>query len=123
MQALPANMPLNTSASMFNKPNTPNYFDSFGMKENDSNISFPLQQPLTMSSYFVPQTHNMQSNGFNPLCVQRQDNFPLLYSTSSFDNLKSSAPPFQPINGVDFNSMGSATPFQTGKAQHEEFDI
>lgn len=123
MQALPTNLPMNTPSSMFNKPNASNYFESFGMKENDSNMGFPLQQSLAMPSYFVPQGHNMQSNGFNPLCVQRQDNFPFLYGNPSFDNSKPSTPAFQPMNGVDFNNLGSATPFQTGKTQHEDYDI
>lgn len=121
MQALPTNMPLNTGSAMFNK-NVPNFFDGFGMKEND-NLNFPLQQSVAMPSYFAPQGHNMQQNGLNPLCVQRQDNFPFLYGTASFDNSKPSTPTFQPMNGTDYSGLGSAPPFQTGNAKRSPFDI
>lgn len=121
MQALPTNMPLNTTSSMFNK-NAPNFFESFGMKEND-NLSFPLQQPVPMPSYFAPQGHSMQQNGLNPLCVQRQDNFPYLYGTGSYDSSKPSTPAFQPMNGSEYSGLGSTASYQTGHAKRSEYDI
>ncbi|ROW10973.1 hypothetical protein VMCG_00879 [Cytospora schulzeri] len=121
MQALPTNMPLNMSSSVFNK-NTPNYFDGFGMKEND-NLSFSLQQPMSMPSYFAPPSHNMQQNGLNPLCVQRQDNFPFLYGTGSFDSSKPSNTAFQSMNGTDYSGMGSTGQFHTGNAKRPQYDI
>lgn len=122
MQALPTNMPLNMSSSIYDKATITNYYEGFGLKENDS-MAFPLQQSVAMPSYFVPQGHNMQQNGFNPLCVQRQDNFPFIYGSAAFDGSKSSAPAFQPMNGADYGGLGSAAPFQAGKSQHETFDI
>lgn len=122
MQALPTNMPLNMSSSIYDKATITNYYEGFGLKENDS-MAFPLQQSVAMPSYFVPQGHNMQQNGFNPLCVQRQDNFPFIYGSAAFDGPKSSAPAFQPMNGADYGGLGSAAPFQAGKSQHETFDI
>lgn len=92
------------------------------MKEND-NLSFPLQQPVPMPSYFAPQGHNMQQNGLNPLCVQRQDNFPFLYGAGSFDNSKSSTPAFQTLNGTDYSGLGSGAPYQTGHVKRSEFEI
>lgn len=112
-------MPLNTSSY---KPGVLDYFESFGLKENDNN-AFPLHQPLVIPNYFAPLGHNMQPNGFNPLCVQRQDNFPFLYGAPSFDNSKSSTPALQPINGADYNGFGSAAPFQAGKTRHQDYDI
>lgn len=121
MQALPTNMPVNTSSSFLNK-NTPSFFDGFGMKEND-NLNFSIQQPIPMRSYFAPQGHAMQQNGLNPLCVQLQDSFPFFYGASSFDGSKSSNAAFQSMNGADYSGLGSAASFQTGNAKRSDFDI
>lgn len=105
---------------------------SFGFydKEND-HTPFTMQQtgtmPGTMSSYFTQQRHNMQSNGLNPLCVQRQDSpgFPYLFAGQSFDPPKSTSTPFQPMSVMEYNPMNSGSQFQTGNTQSQNggFDI
>ncbi|KUI57593.1 hypothetical protein VP1G_04868 [Cytospora mali] len=119
MLALPTNMPLNTASSIFNKSSAPSLFETFGMKENDG---LAFQQSVPMQSYFAPQGHNMQQNGLNPLCVQRQNNFSFAYGAPSFDNSKSSVPDFQSMNVTDYSILGSAGPFHTGNGRRD-FDI
>lgn len=130
MQGLPPNRPM---SSMFMKTESQPTF-GFYDKENDR-APFALQQsgtmpgtmPGTMQSYFPQSTHNMQSSGLNPLCVQRQDSpgFPYMFSGQTFDPPKSTPTPFQPMNVMEYNSMTSGSQFQTGTARHQNgaFDL
>ncbi|KAK7714152.1 hypothetical protein SLS64_004250 [Diaporthe eres] len=122
MNDLPSNTPLMASSSLFPRPGQ-SFFPGFGMKENDS-MAFPMHQPGAMHGYFPQNRQNMQAStsGFNPLYLQRQDNYPFLYSGGhSFEASKPPTPAFQTINGADFASMDS-NPFQPGQAQQDDFD-
>ena len=125
MQSLSTNIPLNTTSSLFNSSNKsapPNYFEEFGFKDSD-NMAFPLQHSIPMPGYFAPQRHNMQPNGFNPLCVQRAENYSFVYGTPSFDSSKSTASTFQSMNAGDYSGLNPNSPFRTGNTQHENYDI
>lgn len=123
MNTLPSNTPLMASSSLFPRPGQ-GFFPGFGMKENDS-MAFPMHQPGAMHGYFPHNRQNMQAStsGFNPLYLQRQDNYPFLYGSGhSFEAPKPPTPAFQTMNNADFASMDS-TPFQPGQAQQDDFDV
>lgn len=123
MNTLPSNTPLMTTTSLFHRP-APSFFPGFGMKENDA-MAFSMHQPGAMNGYFPQNRQNMQANpnGFNPLYLQRQDNYPLFYSGHSYDASKPPTPAFQTMNGADFAGMDSAPSFQPGQAQQDDFGV
>ncbi|KAG6362825.1 hypothetical protein INS49_007919 [Diaporthe citri] len=123
MNNLPSNTPLMASSSLFTRPSQ-GFFPGFGMKENDS-MAFPMHQPSAMHGYFPQNRQNMQAStsGFNPLYLQRQDNYPFLYSGHSFEASKPSTPAFQTVNSADFAGMDSNPSFQPGQAQQDDFDV
>ncbi|KAK2611412.1 hypothetical protein N8I77_004751 [Diaporthe amygdali] len=122
MHSLPSNTPLMTASSLFPRPNQ-SFFPGFGMKENDG-MAFSMHQPGAMPSYFAQHRQNVQNaSGFNPLCLQRQDSYPFLYGSHSFEAPKPPTPVFQNLNGPDFGALDSAPSFPSGQAQHEDFDV
>lgn len=123
MHTLPSNTPLMTSSSLFPRSNQ-SFFPGFGMKENDG-MAFPMHQQGAMHGYFPQHRQTMQMNngGFNPLYLQRQDNYPFLYGGHSFEVPKPATPVFQTLNGPDLGGLSSAPSFPPGQAQHEEFDL
>ncbi|POS81058.1 hypothetical protein DHEL01_v200525 [Diaporthe helianthi] len=123
MSTLPSNTPLMTSASVFPRSNQ-SFFPGLGMKENDS-MAFPMHHQGAVHGYFPQNRQSMQAgaSGFNPLYLQRQDNYPFLYGGHSFEVAKPATPVFQPMNGPDLGGLGSAPAFQPGHAQHNEFDM
>lgn len=78
-----------------------------------------------MHGYFPLNRQNMHtsSSGFNPLYLQRQDNYPFLYGGHSFEASKPPTPVFQTLNGADFAGMGSTPAFQHGQTQQGDFDV
>jgi hypothetical protein len=94
------------------------------MKENDSMV-FPMHQHGAMPGYFTHPRPAMQAGaaGFNPLFLQRQDNYPFLYGGHSFEVPKPATPVFQSLNGPDLGGLGAASSFPHGSAKHEEFDV
>lgn len=123
MNTLPSNTPLMTSSPLFPRPNQ-SFFPGLGMKENDS-MAFPMHHQGAMHGYFPQNRLSMQAGGseFNPLYLQRQDNYPFLYSGHSYEITKPATPVFQTMNGSDLGGLGSAPAFPPGHAQHEEFDV
>lgn len=123
MNTLPSNTPLMTSSSLFPRPNQ-SFFPGLGMKENDS-MAFPMHHQGAMHGYFPQNRLSMQAGGseFNPLYLQRQDNYPFLYSGHSYEITKPATPVFQTMSGSDLGGLGSAPAFPPGHAQHEEFDV
>lgn len=111
-----------TSSSLFPRSNQ-SFFPGFGMKENDG-MAFSMHQPGVMNGYFPQNRHNMQTStgDFNPLYLQRQDNYPF-YGGHSFEAPKPPTPGFQTMNGADFGGMNSAPCFQPGQAQQDDFDV
>lgn len=97
MQGLSTNRPL---SSMYGR--TDNH--QFGMydKENEPNV-LSMQQTSNVPGYYQPR-QSMQAGAFNPLYVQRQDNFANVYGRG-FDNFKPSNSVFQSLNGMGYNGM------------------
>lgn len=89
-----------------------------------------------MPTFYNQLRQNVQPGDFNPLCVQRQNQFPYLYG-EGFDNNKPAAPTsFSAMNGMNYsglnnsmntmhNNMNSVPQFQTGNSsgQNTNFDI
>lgn len=127
MQSLPSNRPM---SSIFGKSDSQPPPFGFYDREHDR-APFAMQQSGTMTgtipSYFTQPRHSMQSNGLNPLCVQRQDSpgFPYLFSSQSFDPPKPTTTPFQSMNVMEYNSMTSSSQYQAGHTQSHNggFDI
>lgn len=111
------------ASSLFPRPSQ-GFFPGFGMKENDG-LAFPMHQTGAMHGYFPQNRQNMQAStgGFNPLYLQRQDNYPFLYSSHSFEASKPPTPAFQTMNGADFAGMDPNPSFQPGQAQQDDFDV
>lgn len=97
MQGLPSNQPL---SSMLGR-NENHAFVTYD-KENDRS-AFPMQQIPNMSGYYPPR-QTMQTGAFNPLYVQRQDNFANVFN-QGLDHFKPSNSAFQSLNGMGYNGM------------------
>ncbi|KAJ4394554.1 hypothetical protein N0V93_003773 [Gnomoniopsis smithogilvyi] len=97
MQALPSNRPL---SSMYGR--TDNHRFVMYDKENGRGV-LSMQQPPNSSGYYQP-SQSVQAGAFNPLYVQRPDNFANIYG-QGFDNFKPSNSAFQSFNGMDYNGM------------------
>lgn len=125
LQPLSTNAPLASPTPMSYKPDTNSTAFPFFNKENDI-MPFQLRQPNNMQGFFSHQRHAMQPTGFNPLCVQPQDNFSYLYSGSSYENPGPTDTAFQSFNGMNFD-MNASQHFSPAPPQdpHDtnEFDI
>lgn len=115
MQALPSNRPM---SSMYGRPL--NHQFTMYDKENDRN-AFSLQQTSNMHGYFQPR-QNMEPGAFNPLCVQRQDNFPNVYD-QVFDSFKPSNVTFQPMSSMGYSGLhgGINTGLSNGSNNGSQF--
>lgn len=83
---------------------------SFAFFDKEDHNTFSLQQAPSLPAYLGQQRQNMQSGGLNPLCVQRQDNFPFLYG--GFDNSRPSNQTFQSMGVVDYSGLNNGSPYQ-----------
>ena len=88
-------------------------------------MTFSMHQPGALHGYFPHSRQTMQAStsGFNPLYLQRQDNYHLLYGGHSFDASKPATPVFQTMNGPDFGGLNSTPSFQTGQTQQDDFEV
>ncbi|KAF3762548.1 hypothetical protein M406DRAFT_332928 [Cryphonectria parasitica EP155] len=130
MQGLPPNRPM---SSLFGRQDTQPPFEFFD-KENDRS-AFSMQQTSDLPTFLSQQRQNMQSGGLNPLCAQRQGNFPFLYS--GFDVSRPPSTSFQAINSLDYsgahpgmnndliNGLGNNSTYQQGhtSTQHNDFGV
>ncbi|PSR97557.1 hypothetical protein BD289DRAFT_92277 [Coniella lustricola] len=101
MQSLPANRPM---SSMFGRHNHHTQFALFD-KENERN-PYAMHRISNLPAFLSQQRQSVQTDGLNPLCVQRQDN--LSYLWSGFDASQETNTPFQTMSMMDYSALNSS---------------